>query len=524
MSARRRFLNFSGWKMSPHSPSRRSAPISGVRKAMASRTSSSRSEAMTIFFGLSSRAASRATCRPTIPAPPRMRIVSSANPLLLAFRQVPTLRDALVRQPALAVERGHAAGTGRGDGLPVNVVDGVAAGEDALDVRHGGMVMRQDDIALLVELDLSFVDGGVRRVADGDEEALRREVVDFVRLEVADLERRDAALFRADDFVDGAVVAELDFRIRQRALLHDLRRAQGLAAVDDRHLRGKLRQERRLLHRRVAAADDRDLFAAEEESVAGRAVGDAETLQLFLRGEAALHGRGAGGDDQRVALEDVLVGGDLERMGAEVDALDLLHLEDGAEALGLLAHEVHELRPEDSFGEAGVVFNVRGDGELPARLQSFEDERSEVGAGEVDRGGASGRAGADDDHAVIGDAVHGGAHCIARRHGVRVSGSTGNRRGWCARPTRRRTIRRLRREARPRPDCTSYTSPRASRRSSFPTLPTCRRRSRWWDQPGWGWSRNRCSTSCRPCTAAERGRMAHTRRRRVAMRRRARNG
>src|SRR5205085_4358569 len=129
-------------------------------------------------FGFSSRAASRATWRPTIPAPPRIRMVSLPNPLLLALRQVPALGDPLVRQPALAVERGHAAGAGRGDGLAVDVVDGVAAGEDALDVRDGGVVMRQDDVALLVELDLSLVDRSVRRVADGDEEPLRGEVVD----------------------------------------------------------------------------------------------------------------------------------------------------------------------------------------------------------------------------------------------------------------------------------------------------------------------------------------------------------
>src|SRR6185436_8572439 len=160
MSARRRFLNFSGWKMSPHSPTS-SAPISGARKAMASRTSSSRSEAMTIFFGFSSRAASRATCRPTIPAPPRIRMVSLPNPLLLALRQVPAFGDALVRQPALAVERGHAAGAG---------------GEDALDVRDGGIVVRSDDVAALVELELPRVPLRVRRVADGDEEPLGGEV------------------------------------------------------------------------------------------------------------------------------------------------------------------------------------------------------------------------------------------------------------------------------------------------------------------------------------------------------------
>src|SRR5207244_12414354 len=149
------------WKMSPHSPTS-SAPTSGARKAMASRTSSSRSEAMTIFFGLSSRAASRATCRPTIPAPPRMRIVSLANPLLLALRQVPALGDALVRQPALAVERGHASGAGGGDGLAVDMVDGVAAGEDARAVRAGVVVVREVDVAALMARARACVHAGVR--------------------------------------------------------------------------------------------------------------------------------------------------------------------------------------------------------------------------------------------------------------------------------------------------------------------------------------------------------------------------
>src|SRR5258706_8418325 len=58
---------------------------------------------------------------------------ASVNPLLLAFRQVPTLGNALVGQPALAVERGLAAAAGGGDGLAVDMVDGVAAGKDALD-------------------------------------------------------------------------------------------------------------------------------------------------------------------------------------------------------------------------------------------------------------------------------------------------------------------------------------------------------------------------------------------------------
>src|ERR1051326_2045906 len=103
--------------MSPHSPTS-SASTSGSRNATAARTSSA-----------------RAPCRPALGAPPGMRIVPLPTPLLLALRQVPALGDALVRQPALAVERGHAAGAGGGDGLAIDVVDGVAASEDALDVR-----------------------------------------------------------------------------------------------------------------------------------------------------------------------------------------------------------------------------------------------------------------------------------------------------------------------------------------------------------------------------------------------------
>src|ERR1051326_7638425 len=169
---------------------------------------------MTMRDGFSSRAASRATCTPTMPAPPRMSNVrvmlsprararglgggaereprlecrttaqipryargdtASIHSLFFALRQIPPFRDALVREPALAVERGLASAAGGGDGLPVNVIDGVAAGEDALNVRGRRIPMRQCDVAALIELDLSRVRLRVRRVSDGDEESLRSE-------------------------------------------------------------------------------------------------------------------------------------------------------------------------------------------------------------------------------------------------------------------------------------------------------------------------------------------------------------
>ena len=63
----------------------------------------------------------------------------------------------------------------------------------------------------------------------------------------------------------------------------------------------------------------------------------------------------------------------------------------GPEALGLLTHQVHQLRPEDPVRKSGVVLDVRGDRQLAAGLHAFEDERYEIGTGKIERGGASGR-------------------------------------------------------------------------------------------------------------------------------------
>ena len=50
-------------------------------------------------------------------------------------------------------------------------------------------------------------------------------------------------------------------------------------------------------------------------------------------------------------------------------------LNDRAEALRLLAHQIHQLRPQNPLGEAGIVLDVGRNGELSARLQAFENER-----------------------------------------------------------------------------------------------------------------------------------------------------
>src|SRR6185295_16580574 len=76
-------------------------------------------------------------------------------------------------------------------------------------------------------------------------------------------------------------------------------------------------------------------------------------------------------------------------------------LDRGAEAPRLLAHLVHQLGAEDPLREAGVVLDLGRDRQLAARLVPLEDQRREVGARGVERGGQAGRAGAEDDQAVL---------------------------------------------------------------------------------------------------------------------------
>jgi hypothetical protein len=90
-----------------------------------------------------------------------------------------------------------------------------------------------------------------------------------------------------------------------------------------------------------------------------------------------------------------------ERARAQVHLVDEGDEELRAEALGLLLELLHQLRPLDAFGEAGVVFDIGGDGELAAGLRAVDDEGLEVGAGGVDGGGQSRRPRADDDDFAV---------------------------------------------------------------------------------------------------------------------------
>src|SRR5690606_612918 len=136
----------------------------------------------------------------------------------------------------------------------------------------------------------------------------------------------------------------------------DLARAEGVAAVDDGDAVGEAGEEEGLLHRRVPAADDGDVLAAEEGAVAGGAGGDAVAEEAPLVRQPEVLRGGARGDDDGVGEDGRRpVHEEAEGAAREVDGGDGAVAEVGAEAAGLRLELLHELRPHEALVEAGVV-------------------------------------------------------------------------------------------------------------------------------------------------------------------------
>ena len=308
---------------------------------------------------------------------------------------------ALLAEPALGVERGGAAGASRRDRLPVHVVLHVSRGEDTRDVGLGRLPPGQQVAAVRLVIELIEEQRRVRVVPDGDEHAVGGELGFVTRDGVA---QPDAGhLVVAEHLTDDLVEDELDLLVRARPVDHDRRRAELLPPVDDDDPAREAGDEQRLLHRRVATADDDHDLVPEERRIAGRAVRDAASLQQPLGLEPELARARAGGDDHR--LRPVLVVADPHAKGplGEVHARDVVGDERRPEPLGLAAEVLHHRRPHDAVGVARVVLDVGRDHQLAAPVEPLDHERIEVGSGGVERSGVPRGSTADhDDVAHVG--------------------------------------------------------------------------------------------------------------------------
>ncbi len=205
---------------------------------------------------------------------------------------------------------GHAAGAGGGDGLTVDVVLHIAAGEDTVDVGCRRAVLGEQ-VPLLVDVEDIGEQVGVGTVSDGDEQAGDRQGRLLGGLDVAHADSFD--LLVAVDVGDDGVPQELDLRVGERSILHDLAGPQGVPAMDQGDLVGEAGEERRLLDGRVTAAHHGDVLATEEEPVTCGARRHAVPNQPLLGFEPEQQRLRAGAHDQRLRFVDVVMDVHLER-------------------------------------------------------------------------------------------------------------------------------------------------------------------------------------------------------------------
>lgn len=171
--------------------------------------------------------------------------------------------------------------------------------------------------------------------------------------------------------------------------------------MDERHLRREAGQEAGFLKCGVAAANDDDFLAAEEKSVAGGAGAYAASNVILLAGDSQIFGRRAGRQNERFGNEFAdPFHLQLKRTFAQINAVDPAGAEFRAETLGLFAHVVHQFRTHDSFREPREVFHFRRRRQLSARLRSLDDQRVQVGAGQINGRRKSGRTGTDNNRFI----------------------------------------------------------------------------------------------------------------------------
>mmetsp|Transcript_30712 Transcript_30712/g.52531 ORF Transcript_30712/g.52531 Transcript_30712/m.52531 type:complete len:535 (-) Transcript_30712:413-2017(-) len=304
-------------------------------------------------------------------------------------------RQHLLREPALGVERRLRARARRGDGLAVDPVGHVASGKHAVD-RALGRAGLCDEVAVVRHVELAAEEARVRDVPDGHEGCLRRHLghVGRVGRRFDDHGGQDAAI-GALELLDGGVPHHGDLRVGEHRPLQHRRRAEGVAPVDERHRRRRAREDERVLHRRVAAADHDDRLRGEEEAVARRARRDAASLEVLLARHGEPAAVGARGDHDRLRRERRVVRLDHEGALRQVDLEHLLLLEGGGKLEGLPLHELDDVAAA-RLEDARVVFHGHAlRHELPARRRR-DDHRLQASARRVDGGGHAGGAASND--------------------------------------------------------------------------------------------------------------------------------
>ena len=176
----------------------------------------------------------------------------------------------------------------------------------------------------------------------------------------------------AEDLLDHAVPHHADLRVGEQPRLQDLLRPQRVAPMDQRDVVGMVGQVERLLHRGVAAADHRDALAAIEEPVAGGAGRDAAALQPLLRFAArasapARRWRGSPRPPRRYRPKSPRQRNGRAEKSTSTITSGTIRVPTCSACAAICSISQG---PWMASAKPGIVLDVGGDGELPARLQA----------------------------------------------------------------------------------------------------------------------------------------------------------
>src|SRR5262245_61408528 len=96
---------------------------------------------------------------------------------------------------------------------------------------------------MAVKINLTLKNFGVWIMPNGDKQAIDPQVRKLLRLHITKSQTGDPRLLLSHNFFHHAIKDELNLRVAERAVLHDLECAQSVPAMDHQYLRGKFREK-----------------------------------------------------------------------------------------------------------------------------------------------------------------------------------------------------------------------------------------------------------------------------------------
>ena len=216
-----------------------------------------------------------------------------------------------------------------------------------------------------------------------------------------------------------------------QAIDQDRFSAEFVTAMNHGYLAGDVSQIERFFDGRIAATHNSDFLIAVKEAIAGRAGRNTIARQRLFARNAKPPRLRAGGDHHGFGHEHIAaIGVAAEGALAEIDLCDDIMDHGGADMLGLGPHLIHQPGALHGLGEAGVVLDIGGDGQLPARLQAGHQHGTQPGARGVDRGRVAGGAGTDDEKLGLVRGGHGRIRWLAGSWRT-YSGALAMRQAFC---------------------------------------------------------------------------------------------